>query len=71
MAREHKVFAEQDGWTVIDSFEYVPAGRYEVRDPEGRQYGIWETVESAKAHMIETIAQQANPTDVFAGWRRY
>lgn len=45
---------EYDGWYVIESRENVPAGRYEVCDPSGSRYGIWESVEAAIRHLHET-----------------
>ncbi|CEF48263.1 unnamed protein product [uncultured bacterium] len=54
---EMKIMHESNGWLVIESRENVPAGRYEVRSPDGRRYGIWESVERATRHLHETRAR--------------
>ena len=53
MTREPTIFAEWNGWTVVDSSEDVPPGRYEVRDPAGRPCGIREDLDMAIRHMGE------------------
>ncbi len=54
---------ECDDWYVIESRENVPAERYEVRDPAGRRYGIWDSIESATKHLHETKDAPAGDAD--------
>jgi hypothetical protein len=52
-ARPQPKLYESDGWYVVESHEYVPPGRYEVRNPAGRQFGIWDSVERAIEYLHE------------------
>lgn len=44
---------ECDGWHVIECRDNVPDGRYEVRSPSGLRYGIWDSIDTAIAHLHE------------------